>query len=540
MGNASDLDTLEARSEREQRVDRWIIGVSTVIFGTATFLLFNDSWLIQNYLQGRGRLKTFGQMSYSFNDVRRKISDDFLWLAIKKSDEVYEGDSIFTSNDSEAEIQLSENQPTVWMEENTLIVFKRLEGSPALEIKQGKLQGKLARNQQLQIISRQGALSLKGPNSDTPAQVELSAQESGDVQLKVISGETEAKSGENTQVLRLNQEAELSSAGKGMKVRTYPIALLNPRENDTVKKDQTEIVYFSWEGPPGVSQYRIQVSFESDFLHPVLNQSVAMKDCDPRSAPVQGTKQAPVIGGKLCTISTKLQGVGMAFWRVTGEKPADRPNVPITLLDSGISRFRLFYDSAPSPRVPAFGAILELGDAAKPIRFQWNDQSGARSFRFQLARDKDFQNRVHESVTQVSRTEIPALPDGTYYWRVRVDEATQSAPWGITSTFSVQKQALPNPPELVGPIDQHKFVRTKNATRLDFRWNPRPEAASYIFEVADTPEFEPLVFLEEVLKPSFSWEPPSNGNYYWRVRAVTKSGQATVYSASRGFRVETQ
>jgi hypothetical protein len=502
--------SIDRVADRSVKSDRWIIGVATLVGLSSLALLLSDNWFTRAYLEGKTGLVVFGRVVTSIKDVKRKISDDFLWVPALKDDPLYEGDSAFTGVDSEAEIQIDKS--TIWMEPNSLILFKRIKGVPALDIRQGAVKARVASGQKMGFISRGGTTEVEG-SGDKPAEIKMAAQESGNVQVRVVSGEAALRAGDAQQKIHEGQMAEVSDKGRLLGVKSFPLLLVSPKDGDTLLKDSSENVFFSWEAPEALKTFHIQVAYDAEFRVVTLDQQANSNSCEASSKPQRVR----------CTVQVHYKGMGQSFWRVTSGA-----------FDSGVARFRLFYEKTPSPELPAFGDIIIPGTGR---RLQWSDQSGAKAFQVQISKEKDFKTTAFDNVSTANSIDFPSLDEGNYFWRVRLSETTKSAKWSTVSSFTVQKTALTDPPQSLGP-EQHKvFILKGGPAKVEFSWKPRSEARSYTLEVSNTSDFSHLIYSESVQRSALSWQTAKPDTYFWRVRAVVQSGQATVYGEVRSFSV---
>ncbi len=74
---------------------------------------------------------------------------------------------------------------------------------------------------------------------------------------------------------------------------------------------------------------------------------------------------------------------------------------------------------APELSTPAKGAVFQTRTDPAGIEFQWHDDHPGRSFRFELARDTAFKDRVVDEIVSGPSFSHSGLPLGHYYWRVR-------------------------------------------------------------------------------------------------------------------------
>jgi copper chaperone CopZ len=109
-----------------------------------------------------------------------------------------------------------------------------------------------------------------------------------------------------------------------------------------------------------------------------------------------------------------------------------------------------------------------------------------------------------------------------------------------------QKEKLADPPKLISPNGLEQFfVGDSGKTDVTLRWQ-KPEVLPVSFyraEVGTSPFFVPdgIVVQQEPLKtPNLTLAKLSAGNYFWRIRSVTNTGQISEWSEPRKFTVSTR
>jgi hypothetical protein len=192
----------------------------------------------------------------------------------------------------------------------------------------------------------------------------------------------------------------------------------------------------------------------------------------------------------------------------------------------------------PTLLLPANGAKTNNNTPA----FSWSvvtDPSGV-SYIIQIDNNSDFSSpEVNVSgLTSSAYTTGAALADGTYYWRVRVvDGAGNSSAWSAVRSLIVDV-TVPSVPTLLSPADGAK---TNDATpTLDWSDVTDPSGVTYSLQVANDSDFTSLKVNASGVGPS-TWTTATLAQvtYYWRVRAVDGTGDASDWSTPWSFTVDT-
>ena len=194
--------------------------------------------------------------------------------------------------------------------------------------------------------------------------------------------------------------------------------------------------------------------------------------------------------------------------------------------------------AAPRPSGPPSGAA----NAELPP-FVWRASRGAESYEFQIAADRGFNSnipglrrtRLDTSNTRVTIT--TAVPNGTYWWRVRaVTKTGQVSGW--SPVRSVRK-TWTSAPQLRGPVGGARV--SFPAQPLTLSWSPVPRAAKYLVSLATDQDLASLVGDKAVETAGTSFAPsltPAGGQgktYYWAVTPLDAKGNRGAQSRIASF-----
>lgn len=167
--------------------------------------------------------------------------------------------------------------------------------------------------------------------------------------------------------------------------------------------------------------------------------------------------------------------------------------------------------------------------------FRWLKVAGAMGYRLEIAKDKQFADRVrqidfNERTVRYTPSKTEALlPDTVYYWRV---SPKLNGAW-VTSTLSWKLAITANnlrAPTLVSPAN-----RKTEISYPTFEWMVVPDAADYRLQVDDSSQFDsPLVDVTTGGANQFtvdeSYKLP-DGRLYWRVQTLNTLGAPGRWSA---------
>ena len=194
--------------------------------------------------------------------------------------------------------------------------------------------------------------------------------------------------------------------------------------------------------------------------------------------------------------------------------------------------------AAPRPSGPPSGAA---NPELPP--FVWRASRGADSYEFQIAADRGFNStipglrrtRLDTSNTRVTIT--TAVPNGTYWWRVRaVTDKGQVSGW--SKPRSVRK-AWTAAPQLRGPVNGARVSFPSQPLTLS--WSPVQRAAKYLVSLATDQDLASLVGDRAVETSGTTYAPsltPAGGQgktYYWAVTPLDAKGNRGAQSRIASF-----
>ncbi|MEW5830008.1 MAG: DNRLRE domain-containing protein [Chloroflexota bacterium] len=195
--------------------------------------------------------------------------------------------------------------------------------------------------------------------------------------------------------------------------------------------------------------------------------------------------------------------------------------------------------AAPTPIAPADGSTTTAADTP-PLgipEFQWTAVTGATSYRLQISSDIAFTTQIvnvttpNTSYTPIS---VSAFPDGTWYWRVRVEAPTPVGDYSSIWSFTKQWAAPANLPTLAAPAD---------AETLDFydqpafSWSAVMGASRYKLQIYSSPGgwLTPAYTATTLATTHQPNTKLANGNYYWRVVPLDPGNREGTPSEERSF-----
>jgi len=216
-------------------------------------------------------------------------------------------------------------------------------------------------------------------------------------------------------------------------------------------------------------------------------------------------------------------------------------------IDTAQTKLLTYYDSLTSLATLTSPADNDNGigtlsnHTINDVRLDWEAESGATNYEWQLDFDTDFSSvpADFEGTTKASSVRLPSLePATTYYWRVRSKEPVLS-PWSPKWSFTTCLDTDTTNIRLESPAAGEMGVPTKPL----FQWSAVPEAISYELLVASDIRFSNQVYNRtgDFSLPATAWQGNLDLNpgttYYWKARAISSDTKSS-WSAVGSFTTE--
>jgi hypothetical protein len=154
--------------------------------------------------------------------------------------------------------------------------------------------------------------------------------------------------------------------------------------------------------------------------------------------------------------------------------------------------------------------------------FTWSVVTGAVNYQFQIDKNSTFSSPDIDVLTPVANLTVGSiLADGTYYWRVRkVDTYGGVGPWS-----AVWRVNIIQPIPLAVTASLSALSDSFDTATPTFNWNSVEHGATYQIQVDNDKEFSTPSFDDTADTISRTLSAPlSNGEYFWRVRAINIYG----------------
>lgn len=350
-------------------IDAILLGISLLALIVSISLLLKDGGLT-NEQHALAKREPVGRFTSSLNDVRRRLDSGFAWTSIKANDHIYEGDNIFTGDDSEAEVQLFRGG-SLMVDAKSLVVIRTHESSLHLDLQYGSLLGRVSTEAPL-VLSQHGETRiLKAPEQGQDAEVRIvSASGRKETKVQVLKGEVQLKnlprqnpsapteqpaSTDAGVLIRQNEFVELQPMSKPI-VKTIDIELLAPTNGQSIWLEPTHSVQFEWKKKNATTADRIEFSRTASF-------ETVFYSAESTS----GTFSLPA--------TQRLEGI--FYWRIISST-ASLFGASSEPQSSGVNRVALYPDVSPNLLSPDDKQVLTLTQNQSDLllNLNWDDSSG--------------------------------------------------------------------------------------------------------------------------------------------------------------------
>lgn len=503
--------------QRLGKTEKTIFSLAVLVLLLFSYFLYDDSLLFPKANQSE--MELIGNVATSQNDVRRKNLDTFSWLPANREDKIFDNDSIYTGDRSEAQIRLQDGT-VIRIAPNSLITLNMKNGQMSLDLRYGNLVGDITQGSQIKIKSGGEEFNLDGGGK-----IEFKKSHSGNVDLRLLAGKVNYQ---DKKVRKsLDKEQPIAVSPQGVKSLVKPtVELLTANNSTFVRENPDDKMPFNWRGRGNIARFEMEVSPTPDFN----NVAVLKTTAEGKTEVVEPLEPGPY------------------FWRV---KAYDRNGEVGTSETRQMTLLHLNVPVITSPNQNAnFQMELEVNDPSQlaiSTEVRWSADSLLKSYRWQISQDEKFEKILREGNTYVQNILTPRLASGEYW--VRVNGSTQDkkvSSWSAAVPFTVQvtakKEPIPERPTLVAKDIKFRLPRpterrpaSEMAPKLE--WTSVTKTRGYRVQISKDLNFQnPQQF--EVKDTSAMWSQMEKGQNYYRVYAVSPKGQLSPPSDTGSILVE--
>ncbi len=454
-----------------------------------------------------------GTLVAKSNVAERKYTRDVIWSELDNDSDLYNYDTIRTSNRSQAHIRLK-NGTEITLNENSMILLTLDEDEVGIQFLGGSISaaqkpGSGDDGKKVNIISGDSVVSLED------SEVVLARGGDDKLQMTVNRGTALLQTGDAEQLVLENQE--VSTGDDAIRIADLAVRLIAPENNRhfPVTGDTTP-VDFSWETLRGAFRTTLEIA-----------GSISMND------PVRSVQAG---NGK----GRVMLSDGVYYWRVIAVNTATKK-----VETSEIRRFVVMNTRPANLLLPENGAVIRYRDRAPLINFAWSGNESASGYTITVSKKPDMSSPVIDTATSVSRVSLSVPGEGTYFWKVSIVPDSEQITSKIESaiySFNVVKTDRLEPPLPLAPLDDKAIhAALVEQKGLTFSWRVGPEIAQTELVLSKDREFARIVEKKIEARTLLSLPGPLEaGRYYWRLRGVLGDGSRTDFSSIRTFTIVTE
>jgi hypothetical protein len=317
------------------------------------------------------------QVSSVNDEVLRRPPKRLLWQQLSTGDNLYNGESIRTSEKGELQIQFMDGR-SLHLEPDTFIVIAKTKDQLSLDLVEGSFVANGSASSEggeaapkLVLNSKKGAIDLSS------AKAAISKTKGKDLDLQVFEGK--AKVGEGGQEI-----------GSGQSFGTSSLKILAPLAGKPVFIQAGEPVAFKWQGVPP----NWRVTFWSGATRSGMKESEAT--------------------GEGSELKAKLP-IGKHWWKLVAFDPANPQNV----VESAPLRVDIQELVPPTLLAPTPHAEISAEKFPADLNVKWQRTPGAQQIWLEIAKDATFKQSVfRRAYVDRDAVAVPSLAAGDYYIRL--------------------------------------------------------------------------------------------------------------------------
>lgn len=490
--------------------DTLIVVFSLLIFFLSLFLIYKNL----NRTFERKDNTPVAIVVRKHKNVQRKFLDRAVWDRPVQFSFVYNGDTIRTAPDSEASIQFFREfgESVINIGSDTMIQVFKPEGQSeaSVQVSGGKVSVQtagskvLVKSENTSVTVEKDSVLHADKKSETSFNV---AVEKGSAAVTKTAEEDSAEQEDRDEVLT---EGKAFSAEN-----TASVIMISPpsyaRMLNKNRAGEPLPVVFKWQSSfPETEGLVLETSENRKFTRNLKVYSV------------EGTNEL-----KLEQLS------GTVYWRLYSKARGAE--------DSSAVSGKLDVVAAPAPVLlePAEDGKYVYKNDYPPVRFSWKGNDAAAFYLLEVADNPEMRAPKISHTVNTESVTISEFGEGVWYWRVipHYTGDTEAGKDYAASSFNVRKSEKEIPIEL---IPSRGIADTAQGKNLRFSWKKISEAKKYRLIISSDEKMENVI-VDEVVDANYFELPDSsktlpNGDYFWAVEGLDKSGVKVASSGSSAFK----
>lgn len=479
------------------RTDKILLVFLNIITAMMLYLLNNEKLLIT---QSEEQLPQIGKFTIAKNDVRRKGYSSFAWLPSSNKDIIHEKDSLFTGDNSQAQIDFTDGG-ILYVDSNSLIILSQENGEINLDLKFGEFKGEIAKGKKINITN--GTEKYQITNTDTnKSVVKLGKNQFGEINLEMIQGKTKFKS--------KNNEKEVSTSNGQMALTKEDLkpALLKEEVRLNLKSKTNNLFNST---TPAV----LAGEWSQSFLTDNVEAQLIVKSNSNESVKSNPNESDSVFQKNLQSLQ---------FNEVLDLKPGqyyvqvNAKNKNQKIISSNIETFIVIANPPPEIETPinGFNYPLSKGEVL-PVELKINTH-GIKYSRFEI--ETSIGNKISLIEIQKELFKIN-LNLGEFKFKIRGKNETAVSDWSKEYIFvglEKEKTSIPAPVLVNGKTT----INNESNSSFEINWKYMDDSQFAIVEVDNSSKFKNTQPIQ-VKGPRWTLQNLKPGNYFYRVKAQDKN-----------------
>ncbi|MCB0413021.1 MAG: FecR domain-containing protein [Bdellovibrionales bacterium] len=461
----------------------------------------------------------------SENQVQRKPISRIIWESISLNEALYAGESIRTSNNSQAKIKFENTGTIIELEPESLIVLEESKGKVTLNF----LKGNIFLNNESKNKQSGNDLTIKAGKSEIRATASTNLNLSGNsdegVNLDVFKGAATLTSEKGKELtVDKTKSGELTKGGV-LNVKKEKFEILSPQANDRyyVDPENRKPLTINWKNLPEGYTVQLFVGERRSKLYKV---------------------NLPVVAGESGKLSFKPK-VGKFYWKLLASpKEATKSSSKIK---SKIFPITVIAKIPPTLIYPKKDQQIVLDDENKEVKIKWANTAQLEDLTLQVATDKNLNNLIIKAKSLNNKITVDSLEisqPGDYFWRIigymdingKLEPISSPIQKFTLNIVEELKPPRPKSPSYDQNILFSKFL--KDGATLS--WTKMPGISDYKVMLTKVDNngttFEPQYY--EVSDVILKLTQLDAGSYYWSVASVNKRGETSAYSKQMRFNLK--
>ncbi|MBT4761561.1 MAG: hypothetical protein HOO06_07695 [Bdellovibrionaceae bacterium] len=562
------------------KIDWTLLVFSMLGIIASSYLLFNESILLRSFMRNSTNSVLIGKIKIIKNDVRRKVGASLLWFKATNSEDLFEGDSLFTGDKSATKFILDSGLELT-LQANSLVKLTRSDNEVFLDLQVGQFSAKVSRKGKNKAIRKDGLnIVHKGKVAkielNNEAIIKISKKQNGGMGFVSKEGAAKFELNGEVQVIDKTNFIEIKENLKVKKTQ-IKISLKSPKDDQQVWLKPGEVVPFHWE-TAGSNKHKYQIKIAKDIN---FNEELVTREVSEQKFSI-----------------SDLDSESSFFWKVLSKDELGKK------LESPVFRFETVSTQPLAVYFPMNRFEFELEEGVDSLAFKmfWENRGENLNYHLQVADNIKFKNPQVDIETVNSEFHSKGVSSGEYFWRVSAKNPTDSnvnIAWSQPFSFKVIQSTdiqllpesklaeVPKAPEVVDSVETelqskalkqddvaiHQLkspssIKVKGNQKIyklifdsskalgrgiaahqkritnkpQFSWQDQQEkdvlGLSYELQMSKQKLFNKINFSKTVTSKNFDWGKPVVGKNYWRVRALAKNRRPSRWSSAKVLDVQ--